>query len=110
MTLEFLKKMAAAAILSVAMLTNNLALTGEAAAQVMQCGERDPLIKSLNDKFREKRFGIGLITNARLIELFVSDSGTWTMLMTRPDGITCIVAAGSNWISAPVAGLQGSGV
>ena len=30
------------------------------------------------------------------MELFVSKSGNWTALFTRPNGIACVMAAGSS--------------
>ena len=33
-----------------------------------------------------------------LVEVYASEeTGTWTILMTRPDGTTCLLAAGQRW-------------
>ena len=42
--------------------------------------------------------GIGASGEA-LYELFVADTGTWTILVTRPDGTSCIAASGESWMT-----------
>ena len=41
-------------------------------------------------------FGIGA-SGETLYELFVADTGTWTILKTSPDGMACVMAAGDVW-------------
>jgi hypothetical protein len=36
-----------------------------------------------------------------MVELFVSSAGSWTMLVTRPNGIACVAAAGQGWADLP---------
>ena len=41
---------------------------------------------------------MGLESNGRLFEVFATDDGsTWTMVITTPDGASCVVAAGLEW-------------
>jgi hypothetical protein len=44
-----------------------------------------------------------------VIELFVSDKGTWTMPVTATRGNTCIIAAGLGWQGVPKQ-LAGAGI
>ena len=68
-------------------------------AQAQQvCAPRDTALMQLEEKFEEKVFGRGLAANGkRMIELFVSATGTWTMLATNPMGHSCVMASGENW-------------
>jgi hypothetical protein len=66
-----------------------------------QCGARDKLIEVLGQKYRENRQALGLAGDAAVFELYVSDQGTWTLLSTGTSGLSCIVAAGEAWQSAP---------
>ena len=44
---------------------------------------------------------MGLESNGRLFEIFAADDGaTWTMVVTTPDGASCVVAAGIEWQKA----------
>ncbi|WP_259780543.1 hypothetical protein [Aestuariispira ectoiniformans] len=70
------------------------------------CGPHEEIVKRLEKNYKEARAGFGLAGNGTLVELFVSqDKRTWTFMYTRPDGITCLMAAGGDWekIDTPVA-------
>lgn len=73
-----------------------LAVSAPAAAQTA-CGERGTIADRLAQKYGEHPVSIGLATNGSVIEVFVSDDGTFTILVTSPDGRTCLVAAGEGW-------------
>ena len=32
-----------------------------------------------------------------MVEIFVSDNGTWTILATGTDGKSCVLSAGEGW-------------
>jgi hypothetical protein len=40
--------------------------------------------------------GIGLAQPGQVLEVFASSNGSWTMVMTMPDGKACLIAAGDN--------------
>ncbi len=44
---------------------------------------------------------MGLEKNGAVIELFVSETGTFTILMSYPNGLNCIIAAGENGEAVP---------
>lgn len=48
----------------------------------------------LADKYHEARIIAGLSNRGAILELWASEGGTWTALVTRPDGMSCIVDAG----------------
>jgi len=73
------------------------ALTGAADAQAV-CAPRDHLIQRLADVYGETRKGFGLRSDHVVIEIYASDeTGTWTLLATRPDGVSCAMAVGEAW-------------
>ena len=62
------------------------------------CATRDSALTQLEKQYEEKVFGRGLVANGkRMIELFVSDTGSWTMLVSDPSGLSCIMASGEGW-------------
>ena len=61
------------------------------------CGQRDRMVKHLETTYGEVRQGGGLQSATGLMELYVSDGGSWTLLLTRPDGTSCPVAVGEAW-------------
>jgi hypothetical protein len=68
----------------------------EASAQA-SCGPRDQIVKVLADQYKEDPVGIGLAQPGQVLEVFASRAGTWSMVMTMPDGKACLIAAGDNW-------------
>ncbi len=62
------------------------------------CAERTSVVARLADRYGETLQSIGLQSNSAVVEVYASvDTGTWTILMTRPDGISCLIASGESW-------------
>jgi hypothetical protein len=72
------------------------AFSFEAAAQQV-CTMRADLLKMLDGKYKEWPSGQGLIGDRAMLEVFVSDKGTFTIVSSTPNGVSCIIAAGNNW-------------
>jgi hypothetical protein len=68
-----------------------------ATAAQTSCGPRDQLVKVLSDQYKENPVGMGLAQPGQVLEVFASSSGSWTMVVTKPDGTSCMIAAGDNW-------------
>jgi len=74
-----------------------LALPGQAIAQTF-CADRDSVVSKLEASYGEAFAGGGLQNAERIYEVWFSEEkGTWTILMTRADGKSCIMASGTNW-------------
>ena len=65
------------------------------------CGKRADFVKALNDKYQESNKALGIAGQVNLVELFSSKTGSWTILVTTPEGKTCIIAAGNSWENLP---------
>jgi len=61
------------------------------------CSERKKFTAYLSKKYNEQPKAVGLVSNSGMMEVYVSEQGTWSILMTSPNGITCLIAAGDNW-------------
>jgi hypothetical protein len=71
------------------------------------CHSHADVAKMLDQKFAEQPSALGLQADGHLVEVFVSHEGTsWTIVVTRPDGWSCIVAVGQHWepLAHPVIG------
>jgi hypothetical protein len=81
-----------------------------AEAQNRNCGPREKVLTTLAEKYQESRRSIGLATQGRVMEVFASEeSGSWTIIVTMPNGITCLVASGQAFENVDE-GLQPAGV
>lgn len=75
------------------------AVTPAAAQGMPTCAPRADIVAHLQKKYGETRRGLGLQNRGSVTEVFVSsETGTWTILVTRPDGTACAVAAGEAWL------------
>lgn len=71
-----------------------------ALAQTM-CGERSAVVASLEKTYSETPVSMGLARNGAVIEILASPSGSFTIILTLPDGLSCVMAAGENWENMP---------
>ncbi len=75
---------------------------GFAAADTMACTDRNAAIRHLGGKFSEAPVAMGLTNTGEVLEVLTSDAGrSWTMLITMPNGTTCLVVAGEAWKTIP---------
>ena len=75
--------------------------TVDARAQTASnCGPRADLLKQLSSKYRESPVAIGVADNGSLLEVLAStDGATWTALVSRANGYSCVVMSGEDWQS-----------
>lgn len=67
----------------------------QVSAQTGNCAPREMVIEQLADTYGESRQSIGLGGQGQVVETFASiETGTWTITVTLPSGMTCLVASG----------------
>jgi hypothetical protein len=65
-----------------------------------QCGARAGVIAGLENRYSEKPVAAGVDNNGALVEVLAAPEGdTWTILVSMPNGVSCVVAAGESWQS-----------
>ena len=69
----------------------------------MACGKHTEVVKLLEGNHQERRSAMGLSANGKLIELYTSTEGGWTLLVTTPGGPTCPISAGRDWTDSGTA-------
>jgi hypothetical protein len=65
------------------------------------CGERSSIIEMLAKKYHEQPRAMAIANQRMLLEVYASQAGSWTILLTHPNGATCIVSAGDSWEEIP---------
>ena len=71
----------------------------------MACGDRSDVLAQLGAKYHEAPSAIGIANNGGLLELLTTaDGSTWTLIVSMPNGISCLLAAGEDWQAVPVVG------
>ena len=72
--------------------------TTASAQQNRNRAPREAVVERLANTYGESRQSIGLGEQGMVIETFASaDTGTWTITVTTPSGLTCLVASGQSW-------------
>ena len=75
-----------------------LILLTQAAEATPQCGPRAAVLEQLADRYGESRRSMGIAANNMVMELFAnSESQSWTITVTTPQGQTCLVASGTGF-------------
>ncbi len=76
-------------------------LSHDAGAQTImpqQCAPRKTALKNLASQFNEAPVQIGLTNAGAIVEVTTSEDGdSWSIILTTPQGISCIIAAGEHW-------------
>ena len=94
-----------------AIVASSLLATASSAPAQNQCAARNDMIQQLDVQFSERPAAIGQVDEQSVVEIFVSEQGTWTILVTGTDGGSCVLASGEGWDSsgpALAAALRGA--
>ncbi len=96
-------KPAAARMLAMAALALGLLVhTATAVRAQPVCMPHDDLTERLYASFAEVPAANAVANNGALVELFATrDRSSWTLAMTRPGGMSCVLVAGEEWNHYP---------
>ena len=71
------------------------ALIPTPAAAEESCDRRDKVLGQLAQKYQEIPVAIGVTSTGGLVEVLATgDGSTWTIIVTTPQGVSCLVAEG----------------
>ncbi len=73
------------------------------AQQVGPCETRANFLDHLSETYKEAPVAMGVTSNGHMLEVVASESGTWTIIVTAPSGITCGLVAGESWETMKIA-------
>ena len=83
------------------LVTSAVAALWSAPAQAQQqtppCADRADFLNHLSANYREAPVAMGLTANGGLLEVVASKDGSWTIIVTMPNGMSCGVASGMSW-------------
>ena len=82
------------------LLIGSILISTAAAAQPV-CGSHGTVSDNLRNGYSEAPVSMGVTTSGAVIEVFASEDGTWTLVITQPNGLSCLIAAGQDWESLP---------
>ena len=88
---------AAAALIACAVLSSTAA--AQAAGANPPCSPRQAIIDRLANKYAETSVAIGMASNGGVLEVLAAneEGSSWTIIVTMPNGMSCLLAAGKNF-------------
>lgn len=67
-------------------------------AEARVCDTQDKVTALLADRYKESVLAEGIVSDRGFMEVYVSqESGTWSVVVTTPQGKSCIIAAGQDF-------------
>ncbi len=62
------------------------------------CDTRDRVLGHLAKKYGESPVAVGVTSKGALVEVLTSsDGGTWTIILSMPNGTSCLITSGEGW-------------
>ena len=91
-----LKRSVALAALAFSLVSSPIGVADEPAKS--SCESRENVLDFLSSRYSEAPVAMGVSKDGGLVEILTSGPGsTFTIIVTMPDGQTCMVAAGDSW-------------
>lgn len=98
-----MKRYAYAVVAMVAACTPTLAPAQEA----NRCGPREMGVEVLKKQFNESKTAQGITEEGLMIEVFATpDGSSFTVFLSLPNGISCVVATGLGWMQIQPVGQE----
>ncbi len=61
------------------------------------CGPKEEVLAGFAQKYKEIPKSNGVTHTGQLVQILVSETGDWSLLVTHPTGISCLLAIGTSW-------------
>ena len=82
-------------VLLAALVCGSLFIASPVQSQPPLCLPHDNVVDVLGKKHGETVVWVGLDAAGQLVEVFASEGGTWTLAVSAPGGLTCLLSAGT---------------
>tara|TARA_Y100000593_G_scaffold90650_1_gene177579 strand:+ start:518 stop:751 length:234 start_codon:yes stop_codon:yes gene_type:complete len=77
----------------------------------MTCGLVDGFEKNLESEYNERLVGIGITEIGSVMRLYKSDEGSFTVILTDTNNVSCLPLAGNSWQTLkPKKKVKGTGL
>lgn len=65
--------------------------------EIGPCLDRADYLAGLADNYAESPVAMGMTPGGLVLEVITSESGSWTIIITLPNGASCGFASGEDW-------------
>lgn len=84
-------------LLMLALMFISALLSARPALAQQACGDRTAILDNLAGQYSEAPQAMGLSADGTVVEVLVSSSGSWTILISHPNRVSCLAATGEHW-------------
>ncbi len=70
--------------------------------RLSNCAPRAALVNGLIEGYGERQVARGLTLGGALFEVHAGDAGSFTVLLSGPSGVSCLIVVGEAWQLVPV--------
>lgn len=77
-------------------------------ANAGQCAPKEMVIEQLGDRYGEVTFASGIAIDSSVKFFGNPQTGTWSMVVIRPDGLACVIATGEGLEVVTLAFAEGT--
>ncbi len=67
------------------------------AQQRAQCAPQEQMGITLMQRYGESVVGNGVVDEKHILEFYLSPKGSWTVVITNSDDVSCRIAGGMEW-------------
>lgn len=96
------RKVIALAVLFAGIVWLGFVRVAEAQDLPANCGPRAAVIATLAERYGEGVALRGLTVDGKLMEVWLAEGGTWTILVSTAQGTSCLAASGTHGETPPV--------
>ncbi len=87
-----------ATTIAAAVLLGPLGARAQIQTQTRQCDQRAKVLGHLAQKYKEAPIAVGVTSSGGIVEVLTTGDGeTWTIILSDPNGTSCLIAAGEGW-------------
>ena len=87
-----------ATTIAAVVLLGPLGALAQTQTQAQQCDQRAKVLGHLAQKYHEAPIAVGVTSSGGIVEVLTTGDGeTWTIILSDPNGTSCLIAAGEGW-------------
>ena len=87
-----------ATTIAAVVLLGPLGALAQTQTQAQHCDQRAKVLGHLAQKYHEAPIAVGVTSSGGIVEVLTTGDGhTWTIILSNPNGTSCLIAAGEGW-------------
>ncbi len=87
-----------ATTIAATMILGPMGTRAQTQVQAQLCDQRAKVLGHLAQKYKEAPIAVGVTSSGGIVEVLTTGDGqTWTIIVSDPNGTSCLIAVGEGW-------------